>query len=114
MEAAPFAFHDLKQNSPSNVTGYRVTADKFLAYLPAATRFDYVVVDPPRSGLGEKLTLVLAGLQAPAITYVSCDPSTLARDLRVLLQAGYHVERAHLIDLFPETFHIETVVWLAR
>lgn len=114
VEAAPFAFHDLKQNSPSNVSGYRFAADKFLAHLPAEARFDYIVVDPPRSGLGEKLAMVLAGLKASAITYVSCDPSTLARDVRVLAQAGYRIEQAHLVDLFPQTFHIETVLALVR
>ena len=114
VEAAPFAFHDLQQNSPSNVSGHRSPAEKFLASVPGEARFDYIVVDPPRSGLGEKLAVVLAGLKAPAITYVSCDPSTLARDMRVLAQAGYRIEQAHLVDLFPQTFHIETVLALVR
>jgi 23S rRNA (uracil1939-C5)-methyltransferase len=48
------------------------------------------------------------------ISYVSCDPATLARDVRLLLETGYHVEEVHLVDLFPQTFHIESVVRLAR
>ena len=57
---------------------------------------------------------LLAGLSIPRIAYVSCDPSTLARDLVTLLAAGYHVEEAHLVDLFPQTYHMETVLHLAR
>ena len=60
------------------------------------------------------VALVLAGLKAPQITYVSCDPATLARDLRVLTQAGCSLRQIHLLDLFPQTFHIETVVRLER
>jgi 23S rRNA (uracil1939-C5)-methyltransferase len=56
----------------------------------------------------------LLELRAPLIRYVSCDPATLARDLIPLLAAGYHVGAAHLFDLFPETFHIESVMLLAR
>ncbi|MBZ5567160.1 MAG: 23S rRNA (uracil(1939)-C(5))-methyltransferase RlmD [Acidobacteriia bacterium] len=112
VESAAFSFHDLQANSPSNVTGYRVEVDKFLAQVPAETRFDYVVVDPPRGGLGEKAARAAARLKAPQFTYVSCDPATLARDLRVLTQAGYRIRAMHLLDVFPQTFHIETVVWL--
>ena len=113
VESAPFSFHDLQANSPSNVTGYRVEVDKFLTQVPPETRFDYVVVDPPRGGLGEKVATLAAGLKAPQFTYVSCDPATLARDLRVLTQSGYRIREMHLLDLFPQTFHIESVVFLA-
>jgi 23S rRNA (uracil1939-C5)-methyltransferase len=56
----------------------------------------------------------LANLRAPRVTYVSCDPSTLARDLVPLLAAGYRAEQVHVVDLFPQTFHLETVVQLVR
>src|SRR5262249_21150195 len=75
---------------------------------------DLAVVDPPRSGLGEPVARRLANLGAPRVTYVSCDPATLARDLVHFLKAGYRVERLHLIDLFPQTYHIESVVQLLR
>ena len=77
-------------------------------------RPDLVVVDPPRSGLGEKVVDGLINLHAPCITYVSCDPATLARDLKQLLAAGYSLEQAHLIDLFPQTYHLESVMQLVR
>jgi 23S rRNA (uracil1939-C5)-methyltransferase len=53
-------------------------------------------------------------MSAPRVTYVSCDPATLSRDVRVLLECGFKVEQAHLVDLFPQTFHMETVLHLAR
>jgi 23S rRNA (uracil1939-C5)-methyltransferase len=79
---------------------------------PALIVPDLIVVDPPRTGLDPETTALLAQSGAPALVYVSCDPSTLARDLRVLLAAGYAIANLTLADLFPHTFHIETVVEL--
>ena len=73
-----------------------------------------VVVDPPRAGLGEKIATALGRMTAPHVTYVACDPATLSRDLQTLLKFGYRVEQAHLVDMFPQTFHMETVLHLAR
>jgi 23S rRNA (uracil1939-C5)-methyltransferase len=75
---------------------------------------DLAVVDPPRNGLGERVARMLANLGAPRLTYVSCDPATLARDLVPLLAAGYRVQQAHLVDLFPQTYHLESVLHLVR
>lgn len=113
VEVAPFSFHDLHANSPSNVKGYRVRVEDFLVNLAdKEMRFDYAVLDPPRGGIGEGAAKVLAEFAVPRLTYVSCDPATLARDLKVLLAAGYRVAALHLLDLFPQTFHIETVAHL--
>ncbi len=71
-------------------------------------------MDPPRAGLGAEITSALVEIGAPAITYVSCDPATFARDLRALLASGYSIESLTLADLFPQTFHLETVVHLRR
>jgi 23S rRNA (uracil1939-C5)-methyltransferase len=57
---------------------------------------------------------LLAGIAAPAVVYVSCDPATLARDLRLLVASGYAIQSITLADLFPQTFHLETVVQLRR
>ena len=73
-----------------------------------------IVVDPPRIGLSEPVTRALAEIAAPRLTYVSCDPATLARDLVPLLAAGYRVEEIHLVDLFPQTYHLESIVHLVR
>lgn len=114
VEAAPFAFHDLRHNCPSNVAAIHASVEEFLAALPPQVKYDFVVVDPPRAGLGEKTARLLAALGAPRLTYVSCDPATLSRDLRLLLESGYRVDEVHLVDLFPQTFHIESVLYLAR
>ncbi len=118
---------DLSYNQSSNAEVVRATTEQYLAramhsgrgrkgaVLPHIVhRPDLAVVDPPRSGLGERVARELATLGAPRVVYVSCDPATLARDLVILLGAGYHVEQVHLVDLFPQTFHLESVVHLAR
>jgi 23S rRNA (uracil1939-C5)-methyltransferase len=88
--------------------------ETFLAERASKLAPDLVLLDPPRAGLGEKASAALCRMSASHVTYVSCDPATLSRDLRVLLQSGYRIERAHLLDLFPQTYHMETVLQLAR
>jgi 23S rRNA (uracil1939-C5)-methyltransferase len=72
-------------------------------------RPDLVVADPPRTGLGVQVATRLSEIKAAQIVLVACDPSTLARDAAVLLQSGYALDKLLLIDLFPQTFHIETI-----
>jgi 23S rRNA (uracil1939-C5)-methyltransferase len=113
IEIAQNSFDDLAANAavPHIQAVHSTTED----YLNAARgRWDFVIVDPPRAGLGERVAKSLAALSIPKIAYVSCDPATLSRDLVTLLAAGYRVEEAHLVDLFPQTYHIETVLHLAR
>lgn len=73
-----------------------------------------VVVDPPRMGLGRPVSEALRDSGAPRIIYVSCDPATLARDLRVILRGGYAIEEVRMFDMFPRTAHFETAVLLRR
>ena len=75
---------------------------------------ELVVMDPPRTGLGDNVAAALARSGAERMVYVSCDPATLARDLQALLLGGYKVQSVDLIDLFPQTFHIEAIVRLQR
>ena len=75
---------------------------------------DLIVVDPPRTGLGDEINRLLTMIAAPQIECVSCDPATLARDLRALIAGGYAIEGIALTDLFPQTFHLETIVRLRR
>lgn len=114
VEAAPFACHDLRRNTPSNVDTHRRTTEEFLAGAEQSQHYDLIVADPPRTGLGEKTAHALGHLPVDRLTYVSCDPATLARDLKVLLVAGFGIEEMHLVDLFPQTFHIESVTQLVR
>jgi len=81
-----------------------------LASLPSGS-LDAVVLDPPRAGAADALP-ALAALRPPRIIYVSCDPATLARDVRTLLAAGYRLERVQPIDVFPQTYHVESVTKL--
>jgi 23S rRNA (uracil1939-C5)-methyltransferase len=74
---------------------------------------DFVVADPPRAGLGPKVTAELLRLKSPRLRVVSCDPATLARDLAALTAGGYRIDAVTLVDLFPQTFHLETVVALS-
>lgn len=73
-----------------------------------------VIVDPPRSGFAPKVAEALIRLAAPRICYVSCDPATLCRDLKVLLAGRYRIARLRLFDMFPRTAHFETAVELER
>jgi 23S rRNA (uracil1939-C5)-methyltransferase len=114
VESSPQSFADLAYNSPGNVKPIRASVEQHLGKAGGKGRADLVVVDPPRAGLGIKVAKSIAELQAPNLAYVSCDPATLARDLIPLLGAGYRVEQAHMVDLFPQTFHLESVVKLGR
>ncbi len=115
VEAAPAATAALKENLHGTASSaVRATTLDFLRRRPKSERPDLIVVDPPRTGLGAEITTLLAGIAAPALTYVSCDPATLARDLRALIGSGYTIESLALADLFPQTFHLETVVHLRR
>jgi 23S rRNA (uracil1939-C5)-methyltransferase len=114
VEISLHSFADLRHNVPENVKCIRMTTEAFLAERAARLAPDLVVLDPPRAGLGEKATKALCRMSAPCVTYVSCDPATLSRDLRVLLESGYRVEQTHLLDLFPQTYHMETVLHLVR
>ena len=113
VEASQTSFSDLRHNCAQEVKAVRATTEKYLSQ-SSGLHPDFVVADPPRGGLGENVVRRLAALEVPRINYVSCDPSTLARDLRTFVGLGYRIAEAHLIDLFPETFHIESVFYLAR
>jgi 23S rRNA (uracil1939-C5)-methyltransferase len=107
--------HNLRETSASAV---KATTLDFLRRERSGARPDLIVVDPPRTGLGLETTALLAEIAAPEIVYVSCDPATLARDLRTLVDSRngprYIIDQITLVDLFPQTFHLETVVRLRR
>jgi 23S rRNA (uracil1939-C5)-methyltransferase len=120
VESAPSATQALAENlKGTHGTPVRATTLDFLRGNHKASRTDsaipdFIVVDPPRTGLGADVCARLKQIASPAMAYVSCDPATLARDLRDLLAAGYQIQSITLADLFPQTFHIETVVQLRR
>ncbi len=79
----------------------------------ATVRPDLIVVDPPRAGLDRRLAELLAERDVKRLTYVSCDPTTLARDLRILMSGNLRLVEVSIFDLFPQTHHVETIVKLA-
>lgn len=116
VESSATAVRDLRENL--RATKHRIVASDTAAFLRQALvqrlpAPDLIVVDPPRAGLLREVTTALAKLQPRKITYVSCDPATLSRDLAALLESGYRLSKLHLLDLFPQTFHLETVTHLS-
>lgn len=114
VESSQSSAADLKYNSPENAKVIRATVENYLAGKARHGQPDFVLVDPPRAGLGDRVARELARKDARRLTYVSCDPTTLARDLVPLQAGGYRIDQVHLVDLFPQTFHLETVVHLTR
>jgi 23S rRNA (uracil1939-C5)-methyltransferase len=113
IESSPVAAADLQANALKNVTPLRATTEQFLQK-SLNLKPEMIIADPPRAGLGDQAVKLLAALRVRKIVYLSCDPTTLARDLQVLLEFGYQMEEVHLIDLFPQTFHIESMVKLSK
>ena len=114
VEASHTSHTNFVQNVPMNVKAVGAPAEDYLRSRPVRGRPDIVVMDPPRTGAGKAVIRSLVELRAPRMRYVSCDPSTLARDIVPLIASGYRIEEAHLFDLFPQTFHIESVMLLSR
>jgi 23S rRNA (uracil1939-C5)-methyltransferase len=120
VEAAQAAAADLARALKG--TPHHAVASTTLDFLNFAVlqreRPDLIVMDPPRAGVGPEVCALLARVRAPEIVYVSCDPTTLARDLAQLVgnqeTDGYQLAELHLVDMFPQTFHMETVAILRR
>ncbi len=107
------ALRDLKHNAPRAAVSVALHHSPADAYLEGFSgKIDFLLADPPRAGLGRFVTASIARLQPRRLVIVSCDPATLARDLRVLLDAGFQMSAVKMVDLFPQTFHIESVVAL--
>lgn len=115
VEIAEPSFSALASTKLSN---RRAVKDTTLDFLQTAVlqrdRPDLVILDPPRSGAGKEICQLLGRIAPPTLIYVSCSPEKLPADLATLSAAGYQVAELHLLDLFPQTSHIETVAVLTR
>jgi len=113
VETGSSAAHDLEFNASRAELAIKVEqarVEDYLEHLQVTP--DFVLADPPRVGLGKDVVAHLQRLAPPRITIVSCDPATLARDLAGL--SSYEIESLTMVDLFPQTFHLETVARLSR
>lgn len=114
-EAVGFALANARANGAANIEVVGAPVERWLRSPGLASGvISLALLDPPRSGLGAKSARDLVRLAPRAIVYVSCDPSTLARDLRVIVDGGYRLDSIEAIDLFPQTFHVETIATLSR
>src|SRR5699024_10520387 len=119
VEVVPEAVSDEKKNAKLNgitnaefVTGQ---AEKVMPWWRAqGLKPDVIVVDPPRKGCDEALLEAMIDMQPRRIVYVSCNPSTLARDLRILEDGGYATQEVQPVDMFPQTMHVELVALMSR
>lgn len=119
VEVVPEAIEDAKKNAKLNgmtntefVVGQ---AEKVMPWWKAqGLRPDVIVVDPPRKGCEPEFLEAMLGMEPKRIVYVSCNPSTLARDLRILEDGGYETKEVQPVDMFPQSMHIEAVTWLER
>jgi 23S rRNA (uracil1939-C5)-methyltransferase len=112
--AAADAVHNLQANG---ATGARVLQAQVEQVLPSLARegeWDLVILDPPRQGCSRRVLEDISGMAIRRAIYVSCDPSTLARDLGILVRSGYRCRGVQPVDLFPQTFHLEAVAVLER
>ena len=116
VESVKMATEDAELNAKRgrklNVNHFRASTEEFLTGVKKTP--DFILADPPRAGLGPEVVKELLRINSPKIGIVSCDPSTLARDLKGLCEAGYKIKSMTLVDLFPQTYHMETVTQLER
>ncbi|MEN1969614.1 23S rRNA (uracil(1939)-C(5))-methyltransferase RlmD [Lentibacillus sp. N15] len=119
VEVVPEAIDDAKKNAKlngiTNVEFYVGQAEKIMPWWKMqGLDPDVIVVDPPRKGCDEELLQAMIDMQPKRIVYVSCNPSTLARDLRVLEDGGFATQEVQPVDMFPQTGHVEAIVLLQR
>ena len=118
-EIVPQAIEDAKENAARNglhnVEFFCGDASAVAARLASdGVRPDVITVDPPRKGLAEDVVASIAAMAPSRVVYVSCDPATLARDVKRFREQGYTVQKAAAVDLFPRTAHVEAVVLLSQ
>jgi 23S rRNA (uracil1939-C5)-methyltransferase len=100
---------NLARNNLGGVTLLQQSTEHALQEIEArGQEFHVLVADPPRAGLKQEISTLIR-LKIPYLVYISCDPATLSRDLKILIGAGYEVEYVHPLDFFPQTYHVESM-----
>jgi 23S rRNA (uracil1939-C5)-methyltransferase len=120
VEVIPEAIENARQNARDNgITNAQFAVGKVEEVLPAyvektGDRPDAVIVDPPRKGCDPLCLQTILSVRPERMVYVSCDPATLARDLKILLEGGYDLQAVQPLDQFAHSIHVETVVLMSR
>ena len=114
VEAASSAVRDLRRNLEDAQLWAEVVGGDAARERKERGHVDVLLVDPPRAGLAGDIVASIAKTSARTVVYVSCDPTTLARDARSLAEHGYALTTATPVDLFPQTYHVETVATFER
>ena len=114
VESAGSSVRDLRFNAELNEVYVDELGGDSARELAGLGRLDALVVDPPRAGLAREVPGLIAQAAPARVAYVSCDPQTWARDAARLEEVGYRLERAVPVDMFPQTYHVETVSFFAR
>lgn len=112
--AAADAVYNLRSNGCPEARIVQAQVEQVLPTVAKEGPWDLVVLDPPRQGCSRRVLDAITGMKVPRVIYVSCDPSTLARDLGILVPSGYRCLALQPVDLFPQTFHLESVAVLER
>jgi 23S rRNA (uracil1939-C5)-methyltransferase len=113
VEGDPSSATDLRRNAVGR-TDLKVRSESVEHYLPGAGKAETIILDPPRTGLSKDALAGVIAAEASTVIYVSCDIATLARDARLLVDAGYRMAGVRAFDLFPNTAHVETVTAFVR
>ena len=119
VEVIETAVEDAKKNAERNgITNANYVADSaenaMAKWSKDGIRPDVIIVDPPRKGLTESFIKASVAMQPEKITYVSCNPATMARDIKLYQELGYELKKVQPVDLFPQTHHVETVALLSK
>ena len=114
-EAIKNANENLKLNGITNATYVCNKAeDQIVEWMSSGLPATAIVVDPPRKGCDETFLETIDKMNINKVLYISCNPSTLARDLKYLVEHGYYVFSVQPVDMFPQSSHIETIVYLEK
>lgn len=112
-KAIEYAVKNIENARIENVQLFAESVGDWLNEYPEKTdNIDFILLDPPRSGAEKETIEHILRISPQQISYVSCEPSVLARDLRMLIDGGYEIESITAVDLFPQTHHVETIVKL--
>jgi len=115
VDAVENAQKNAKRNNVRNIEFFKGDCEKMLPSLLNSDIYpDVAIVDPPRKGCAPKFLDILAKTKAKKIVYVSCNPATLARDVKLLTNKGYIVDKIQPVDMFPHTYHVECVALIYR